>query len=438
MNLLYLNLYSDLGGGELSLLHLAQLLDRKIKPLFLFARPGSFSRRLDAMGAETLMVDYAPAMVSRLWLPSLFFKNLRAGFALSRLIRERRIDVVHCTDLFSLLLLLPAFFSTRIPIVYNVIMFYNRPQSLLFRWLSSMMVKRIVAPSHAIRNDLVERVGIGNERIEVLHNGVDASAFTPAPAGEKERIRKEFGIPPDRKVIGFAGRYEVWKGHATLLDAVTLLANSKFQNRPRLPAWRRSLRQAGTSFVSGGDFENPVTLFDGVIKQIPNLQSSIYNLQFLLAGGSPTEDVVKGVTRYRENLEPAFRDLERKGVLRRLGHWDDMPAFYAALDLFVCPSDKEAFGLVVLEAFAAGLPVVVTNTTAAGEIVGSAKGGYQVEPKNSVALVEAIQEALQKGKSEVDLDERRVILADCTWEKYARNWEALYEGGMGRAKGRDE
>lgn len=383
MNILYLNLYSDIGGGELSLLHLARFLNSKIKPLFLFARPGSFSRRLEAMGAETLMVDYAPAMVSRLWLPPLFFKNLRAGFALSRLIRERRIDVVHCTDLFSLLLLLPAFLSTRIPIVYNVIMFYNGPQSLLFRWLSSMMVKRIVTPSHAIRNDLVERVGIGNERIEVLSNGVDASAFTPASVGEKERIRKEFGIPPDRKVIGFAGRYEVGKGHKTFLQALNQFTNHQ-----------------------------------------------LTNYQFLLAGGSPTEDVVTGVTRYRENLEPTFRDLERKGVLRRLGHWDDMPAFYAALDLFVCPSDKEAFGLVVLEAFAAGLPIVVTNTTAAVEIVGSAKGVYQVEPKNSVALAEAIQEAFQKGKSEVAMEERRAILADCSWEKYAKGWENVYERAM--------
>lgn len=420
MNTLYLNLYSDPGGGEFSLLHLVRHLDPKVKPLFVFSRPGTFSRQLDGMGVETGVAGYEPVMLSRFFVPSIFLKNIRAGFALVRLIRERRIDLAHCTDLFSLLLLLPAFLATRIPIVYNVIMFYNRPQRLLFRWLSSMMVKRIVVPSQAIRNDLVERVGIGNERIEVLHNGVDALAFTPAAVGEKERIRKEFGIPPDRKVIGFAGRYEVGKGHATLLDAVNLLVNSKsqipnlqssisnFQNRPR------------TSVVSGSDFENPVTPFDGT-----NQDNS--NLQFLLAGGAPTEDIVKSVTHYRENLEPAFQDLEQRGVLRRLGHWDDMPAFFAALDLFVCPSDKEAFGLVVLEAFAAGLPIVVTNTTAAVEIVGSAKGVYQVEPKSPVALAEAIQIALEKGIGDVAMEERRAILADCSWEKYAKGWESVYE-----------
>src|SRR3972149_7965926 len=157
LTLLYLNLYSALGGGELSLPHLARLPDRKIKPLFLFARPGSFSRRLDAMGIETMVLGYAPTVLSRLFLPSLFLKNLRAGFALARLIRGRQIDLVHCTDLFSLLLLLPAFLKTRIPIVYNVIMFYNRPQGLLFRWLASGMVRCIVAPSRAIMADLVTR-----------------------------------------------------------------------------------------------------------------------------------------------------------------------------------------------------------------------------------------------------------------------------------------
>ena len=405
MKVLYLNLYSDLGGGEFSLLHLARLLDRKIKPLFLFARPGSFSRRLDAMGVETMVLGYEPAMVSRLLLPTLLFRNLRAGFALARLIRVRQIDLVHCTDLFSLLLLLPAFLKTRIPIVYNVIMFYNRPQSRLFRLLSAIMIKRIVAPSQAIRNDLINRGGINPERIEVLYNGVDNVAFTPASPEKKARVREELGIPRDRKVVGFAGRYEVWKGHKTFLDAITLLVNSKIQF--------------------------PITNH-----QLTNHQLTSH--QFLLAGGSPTEDVVRGVTRYRKGLEPMFRTLEERGMVRRLGHRDDMAEFYAALDLFICPSDEEAFGLVVLEAFAAGLPIVVTRTTGAVELIGSTKGVYLVEPKNPGALAEAIQNALQKGSGEVDLEERRKILADCTWEKYARNWEAVYEVGMGRAKGRDE
>ena len=325
-----------------------------------------------------MMLGYAPAMVSRLFLPWLFFKNLRASFALAPLIRDRRIDLVHCTDIFSLLLLLPAFFTTRIPIVYNVIMFYNRPQSLLFRWLASRMVKRIVAPSQAIRNDLVERVGIGSGRIEVLYNGVDTVAFAPSLPEKKAQVRKKLGIPPDRKVVGLAARYDAGKGHRTFLRAINQLTNH----------------------------------------------------QFLLAGGSPTEDVVSGVTQYREDLEPMFRTLEEQGVLRRLGHWDDMAEFYAALDLFICPSDEEAFGLVVLEAFAAGLPVVVTRTTGAVELVGGCKGVTVIDPKDPTQLAAAVEKALRSGADEVDWEERSEVLKKWTWKGYAKGWEVVYQATL--------
>lgn len=439
-----------MGGGEFSLFHLARLLDPKIKPLFLFARPGSFSRRLESMGIETMMLAYAPVVLSRFFLPLVFLKNFRAAFSLARLIRERRIDLVHCTDLFSLLLLLPAFLQTRIPIVYNVIMFYNEPQRRLFRILAPKMTRRVVAPSRAVRDDLVHRIGLRPETVEVLSPGVDITVFTPPSQTGKEQSRKKLNIPSGTKVIGCAARYDAGKGHKTLLDAITLLANSKFQNRPRTPV---SLSNG----VSGGDFERPVMFFDGIIEQNPkseeperamrvegpnpNHQSPITNhlipisnLQCFLAGGSPTEGVVTGVKRYREELEPSMQALEQKGALRRLGHIEKMSDFYHALDLFVCPSDAEGFGLVVLEAFAAGLPIVVTKTTGAVEVVKEAKGVYVVEPGNPEAMAKAIATAVRKGSNEVNPEERRTILKECTWEKYAEGWEAIYKHQIKNSK----
>ena len=70
-----------------------------------------------------------------------------------------------------------------------------------------------------------------------------------------------------------------------------------------------------------------------------------------------------------------------------------LPTLYANAEVFVLPSLQEGFGIPLIEAAACGIPIVTSNCSSMKEIVGDA--GVLVDPKNSEAIAEGIQEALQ-------------------------------------------
>ena len=90
---------------------------------------------------------------------------------------------------------------------------------------------------------------------------------------------------------------------------------------------------------------------------------------------------------------PQFASEQGGFGLTWLGHVDDadLPALYAGAEAFVLPSHYEGFGLTVLEAMAAGTPVVVSNVTALPELVAGA--GLLVDPGDPGAVADAVERA---------------------------------------------
>jgi glycosyltransferase involved in cell wall biosynthesis len=108
-----------------------------------------------------------------------------------------------------------------------------------------------------------------------------------------------------------------------------------------------------------------------------------------------TRLVIAGEGPERKSLEKLIRNLNLDNKVMLLGNRDDIPFVLKASDLFVLPSISEAFGLVLLEAMAAKLPVIATNTGGIPEIIEDQKSGIIVEQKNSSALSEAICDLLR-------------------------------------------
>lgn len=103
--------------------------------------------------------------------------------------------------------------------------------------------------------------------------------------------------------------------------------------------------------------------------------------------------------------------------------YDDMPSIYRAADLFVLPSwDREAFGIVYLEAMACGLPVVAPNDLPRREIMGDA--GILVDVTNPKEYSEAIQQSLDKKWG----DTPRKQAEKFSWDRIAKQYEDLIEG----------
>ena len=219
---------------------------------------------------------------------------------------------------------------------------------------------------------------------QVVPNGVDVARFaTPAP-GRAEQLRAGVGAT-DRPLLLAVGGIEPRKGSDTLVRALAALAG-KSGIRPVL------------AVVGGHSFQDHRAYRERVLADVTAL-----GLRF-------DDDV---------HLVGTVADA-------------DMPAWYAAADLLAFPSVKEGFGLAVLEAMSAGLPVVTSDLPVFRE--------YLVDGRDAllcpVGDVTALTTALHKVLSDDGLAQRlrrngRAIAARFSWERSALRHLEVYRGAAG-------
>jgi glycosyltransferase involved in cell wall biosynthesis len=120
--------------------------------------------------------------------------------------------------------------------------------------------------------------------------------------------------------------------------------------------------------------------------------------------------------------------------VRFLGVRQDVPNLLAISDLFVLPSLWEGLPNSVLEAMAAGLPVVATNVDGSPEVVVDGETGVLVPPADPVALADAICSLLQDEALRVSMAEAaRTRVAECfSQEANVAAFEDLYQGLIGQ------
>jgi glycosyltransferase involved in cell wall biosynthesis len=377
----FISIYTSMGGGEYGLLYLIRHLDRsKYYPTVIVNGDGPLTGHLAALNVEVINVPFKTTMLKDLIHPSVFKQNLKASFILKQILRDKKIGIIQCADVLSLLLLLPSLLTKRIPVVYSVIFFYEQIRAVLFNFIALCCVKKIVTLSRMVSDDL-KRKTIGLEKkMKCIYWGVDITKYYPRSLEEKVLIRKKYNLPLDKNIVGFIGRYDLWKGHHTFLDAAVDLMHQR------------------------------------------------NDLIFLIAGGAPTGDLIPAVAEYHKSVKDKIAALNNSEKFILLDHTDDIPEIMSALDVFVCPSDSEPFGLVVLEAVACGIPAVVSETVGAVEILNEAKGVCLALHKNPKSFSQAVQLALQYSSLKTDFAaENRPILSQFSWQEYSKQYQDLYD-----------
>jgi glycosyltransferase involved in cell wall biosynthesis len=234
----------------------------------------------------------------------------------------------------------------------------------------------MIAVSESVRRHVADNIGVDEQRIDVIPNGVDAGAFAGV---DRSEARRALGLDATRPVVGLIGRITEQKGQDDFVEAALAIA----VERPE------------PMFVMVGFAE------DAALQQRLRQKIAVFGLS---------------------------------DRIRFLGNRDDMASVYAALDLVVAPSRWEGFGMMLIEAMAAGRPIVATRVGAIPDIVRDGRTGVLVEPRDAQALARAITAML-------DDPQRRTAMGEAGqreslrygWSSATAQTVAVYERALQRS-----
>lgn len=131
---------------------------------------------------------------------------------------------------------------------------------------------------------------------------------------------------------------------------------------------------------------------------------------------------------YRRCLESLITELDLSGIVSMPGWHDDIPALLSSLTVFVSAARSEPFGLAIVEAMAAGLPVVATSSEGALEIIEDGTTGRLVPADDPEALAQAINDLLDDPLERARLgnNAQRVARERYSLKRMAKDTERVY------------
>jgi glycosyltransferase-like protein len=254
--------------------------------------------------------------------------------------------------------------------------------------LVECQAKSIMEPDHVITVSRAwerELASVYSVRSAVINNGVDTRKFRPIPEGEpKDACKERFSLSGKRVMLSIGG-IEPRKNTLTSLRAFDA-ARKQFHGKGETLVW----------VIGGGE-----TLFD-----------------------------------YRAYREEFFSEAESLGL--RIGKdiiiqgsvpEDSIASLYGAADVFIFPSVKEGWGLVVLEALASGVPVIASGIEPMTEYLEDGVNSLLVRPMDHEAIMSRIVELSEDGELRRRLAEKgRETALEYSWENAALGHVAFYSG----------
>ena len=336
------------------------------------------------VGNEGDMTDFAagmgvrPIILSPLRRQAHALYDTRALVSLWRLMRRERPDIVHTHTAKAGFIGRLAARLSGVPVVVHTFHghvfrgYFGAAQTQIYlamERLAARLSDLILTPGERIRTDLLRYRIAAPEKIKVVPLGLPLENLADITA-YRGRLRRDLGFSDNEKLVGIVGRLVPIKRHEVFLEAARLVTDTA-----------------------------PLTRF-----------------------------VIVGDGERRSKLETLARDLGLGDNVRFTGWRRDLPLIYADLDVLVMSSSNEGTPVSIIEALAAGVPVVSTSVGGVPDLLRDGELGRLVPPEDPRALAAAILKA-SENKSEPDLARAREW-AHCQYNsaRLVGDMRALYEG----------
>lgn len=287
---------------------------------------------------------------------------------LARYFRQHKAQVVHChmyrSNIPGSLAAALAGVPVRMAQIHNVDSWDN-PRQILTDRLSCRFRTGTFAVSRAVQRDVMKKLGVPEQKVPILYNGVDVTQFIENQEARRS-VREELGIPNEGLLFLIPARLHPQKNPLGVLDAICK-----------------------------------------ILGKYP--QQKIY---FAFAGKGKLEDELKEAIKNRRVSEKILM----------LGTRDDMVAIYNATDAVILSSFKEGFSNAVIEALACGKPVIASDVGGNKEAISDRKYGWIHQAGDGEALVQQLSEACDLG-----LEGLEKMALDCRARAEVFSLDALIE-----------
>jgi len=296
---------------------------------------------------------------------------------LKKSLGSKKIDLLHCTANTAPLSLNIPFIVTIHDIIYlEKIDFkgtaYQNLGNIYRRFIVPRIAKKadlILTVSNYERQNIIERLGLPEKRVQVLYNGVSEIFNTNYSEHELNAFRKKYNVP--KNYIMFLGNTAPKKNTANVIRAYVEYCLVEKDGVPMVLL----------------DYKKEL-----VVKLLQELRAQTLIDKFIFPGYVPHNQI---------------------------------PLMYNAASLFLYPSLRESFGLPILEAMACGTPVITSNTSSMPEIAGDA--AKQINPFNCSEIAQAILGLMQSKSCQESYSEKGLEhVKNFTWKASAEKLLSIY------------